>query len=396
MSAWILPDHIADVLPREALHIERLRRDLLNTARSYGFELVIPPLLEHLSSLLSGAGQALDLKTFKLVDQMSGRMMGLRADTTPQVARMDAHLLNRPGVTRLCYCGPVLHTSPGSPHATREPLQLGAEVYGHTGLLADLEVLTLATDCLRVAHVPSFCVDLADARLVKALLAGVPLSAERTAALHQALASKDRAELLALTRHLPASVRQGLLVLVEMYGDAQVLREAQKFLPGLIDRIDRIDVHEVLQDLNQVVNHLQSIKVHRDIDMDMDVSIDLADLHGYAYYTGVSFAVYVPGVCDALVRGGRYDEVGAVFGRSRPAAGFSLDLKSLVGVTPPPPVPTAICAPWSEDVALNAAIAALRASGQVVVCVPSGQAGDVDGFDCKHTLLKVDGQWVVS
>jgi len=382
MSAWILPDHIADVLPHEALHIEHLRRNLLNTARSYGFELVMPPLLEHLASLLSGAGQALDLQTFKLVDQMSGRMMGLRSDTTPQVARMDAHLLNRPGVTRLCYCGPVLHTSPASPHATREPLQLGAEIYGHAGLLADLEVLTLALDCLKVAHVPSFCVDFADARLVRALLAGVPLSAEGMAALHQALATKDRAELMFLTRHLPASVRQGLLVLVQMYGDAQVLREATKALEGLID------VHDLLHDLSQLVDRLQSISVN--------VSMDLADLHGYAYYTGVSFAVYTNGVCDALVRGGRYDEVGAVFGRSRPAAGFSLDLKSLVGVTVPPPTPSAICAPWGEDVALNAAIAALRASGQVVVCVPSGQAGDVDGFDCKHTLIKVDGRWVVS
>src|SRR5450756_1375767 len=176
MSAWVLPDHIADVLPCEARHIEELRRDLLDMARCYGYELVMPPLLEHLESLLTGAGAALDLQTFKLVDQLSGRMLGLRADSTPQVARIDAHLLNRPGVTRLCYCGPVLHTRPGAPHASREPLQFGAEIYGHGGLEADLEILLLALDCLKVVKLPSPIVDLADARIVNALLPSAPLA----------------------------------------------------------------------------------------------------------------------------------------------------------------------------------------------------------------------------
>jgi len=166
MSAWVLPDHIADVLPSEARHIEELRRELLDTARGYGYELVMPPLLEHLESLLTGTGEALDLQTFKLVDQLSGRTLGLRADTTPQVARIDAHLLGRVGLTRLCYCGPVLHTRPARPHATREPLQLGAEIYGHAGPEADLEVLQLALDCLRAARVGDLQVDLADARIV--------------------------------------------------------------------------------------------------------------------------------------------------------------------------------------------------------------------------------------
>src|ERR1700754_3992095 len=192
MSAWVLPDHIADVLPSQARHIEELRRDLLDTARGYGFELVMPPLLEHLESLLTGTGEALDLQTFKLVDQLSGRMLGLRADTTPQVARIDAHLLNRRGVTRLCYCGPVLQTRPDRPHATREPLQFGAEIYGHAGLEADTEVLRLALDCLRAADVKNpVIVDLADARIVRALFAGVPIDAANIARVHAALASKD-------------------------------------------------------------------------------------------------------------------------------------------------------------------------------------------------------------
>ena len=175
-SAWLLPEHIADVLPAQARRVEELRRDLLDGARGYGFELVMPPLLEHLDSLLSGTGRELDLKTFKLVDQLSGRMMGVRADITPQVARIDAHLLNREGVTRLCYCGPVLHTRPAGINATREPLQFGAEIFGHAGLEADLEVMELALDCLRAAEVgASSCIDLADARAAARAPRGVPV-----------------------------------------------------------------------------------------------------------------------------------------------------------------------------------------------------------------------------
>src|SRR5687767_7521686 len=221
MSAWVLPDHIADVLPSEARHIEELRRELLDTARGYGYELVMPPLLEHLESLLTGTGEALDLQTFKLVDQLSGRMMGLRADTTPQVARIDAHLLNRQGVTRLCYCGPVLHTRPDRPHATREPLQFGAELYGHAGLEADLEVLQLALDCLKATQVGPITVDMADARLIRSLLAGLPLDARRLAQVHAALATKDATELASLSRDFPAAQREALQALIGLYGDAQ-------------------------------------------------------------------------------------------------------------------------------------------------------------------------------
>lgn len=379
MSAWVLPDHIADVLPSEARHIEELRRDLLDTARSYGYELVIPPLLEHLESLLTGAGSALDLQTFKLVDQLSGRMMGLRADSTPQVARIDAHLLNRAGVTRLCYCGPVLHTRASAPHATREPLQLGAEIYGHAGLEADIEILTLAFDCLRAARVQSPGIDLADARLVKALLADVSLSKARLADVHAALAAKDSAELAALTRDLPQAVRQGLLALVQLYGDAGVLAEAEKALPALPA------VRDALQSLRYLAQHLPAARL----------SFDLADLRGYAYYTGVRFAMYAPGASDALVRGGRYDEVGAVFGRNRPAAGFSLDLKALVAVVAPRALQAAIRAPWRDDAGLNAAIAALRARGEVVVCVLPGHESEVDEFHCDRELIQAAGQWVV-
>ncbi len=379
MSAWVLPDHIADVLPSEARHIEELRRDLLDTARCYGYELVMPPLLEHLESLLTGAGEALDLQTFKLVDQLSGRMLGLRADSTPQVARIDAHLLNRQGVTRLCYCGSVLHTLPGAPHASREPLQLGAEIYGHAGLEADVEVLTLALDCLKAACVQDCSVDLADARLVQAVLSGVTLSAPRRAALYAALAAKDRPELVTLTRDMPASVHQGLLALVQLYGDAQVLIEAEKALQSFPS------VRSALQNLKQLASCLPSVKV----------TFDLADLQGYAYYTGARFSIYAPAGSGALVRGGRYDEVGAVFGRNRPAAGFSLDLKALVAAVSPRPLQAAIRAPWQGDAGLTAAIARLRTQGEIVMRVLPGHESEVDEFHCDRELIEVAGQWVV-
>jgi len=262
MSAWVLPDHIADVLPSEARHIEELRRELLDTARGYGYELVMPPLLEHLESLLTGTGEALDLQTFKLVDQLSGRLLGLRADTTPQVARIDAHLLNRPGVTRLCYCGPVLHTRPDRPHATREPLQFGAEIYGHAGLEADLEALLLALDCLKAARVQDLTVDLADARIVRSLLEGVDATPAELARIHAALAAKDASELADLTRDFPADTRQGLTALVSLYGDEAVLREAQTALPG------SPAIREALANLQWLAGHLQGASI----------SFDLADL----------------------------------------------------------------------------------------------------------------------
>jgi ATP phosphoribosyltransferase regulatory subunit len=379
MSAWVLPDHIADVLPSEARHIEEIRRDLLDMSRCYGYELVMPPLLEHLESLLSGTGEALDLQTFKLVDQLSGRMMGLRADSTPQVARIDAHLLNRDGVTRLCYCGPVLHTRPSGPHATREPLQFGAEIYGHTGLEADLEILTLALDSLKVAQVGAISVDMADARIVHTLLKDVTLDAEQLAHVHATLAAKDASELKVVLRHAPHQTVQALSNLLQLYGDASVLDEAQRLLPK------SVEIEAALVHLKWLASHLDGASV----------SFDLADLRGYAYYSGAMFSMYAPGASDALARGGRYDEVGMVFGRKRPAVGFSLDIKALTGVAAERPLRAAIRAPWGEAAELRAAIAALRRKGETVVCVLPGHESQVDEFHCDRELFQAAGQWVV-
>jgi len=379
MSAWVLPDHIADVLPSEARHIEEIRRDLLDMARCYGYELVMPPLLEHLESLLSGTGEALDLQTFKLVDQISGRMMGLRADTTPQVARIDAHLLNRQGVTRLCYCGPVVHTRPGGPHATREPLQFGAEIYGHAGLEADLEILTLALGVFRQASGSPITLDLADARILGALLKASHLGGADQVLVQDALAAKDVGEIARLTRHAPPEICAALQYLVHCYGDATVLEQARRTLPDLPG------IAQALDQLEWLGRHVEGASV----------TFDLADLRGYAYYTGMRFALYSPGAHDALARGGRYDEVGSVFGRKRPAVGFSLDVKALASVATLRSVRAAVRAPWGEAAELRAAIAALRKQGETVVCVLPGHESEVDEFDCDRELLRVAGQWIV-
>ena len=380
-SSWQLPDQIADVLPSEARHIEELRRLLLDTARSYGYELVMPPLLEHLESLLTGTGEALDLQTFKLVDQLSGRTLGLRADTTPQVARIDAHLLNRSGVARLCYCGPVLHTRAERPHATREPLQFGAEIYGHAGLEADLEVQVLALEALSAAGVSGVSVDMADVRIVGSLLAGVNMPAKTLALVHTALAAKDASELDSLTASLGSRIstaaRQGLLALLQLYGDEKVLDEASQVLKAFPD------VHSALANLKWLASQVGGVKV----------SFDLADLRGYAYYSGIRFAIY--GQSAELARGGRYDEVGAVFGRRRPAVGFSLDLKELVSVLPPRPLKAAVRAPWADDAGLRMAIARLRGAGDTVVCVLPGHEHEVNEFDCDRELVKLADDWAV-
>jgi ATP phosphoribosyltransferase regulatory subunit len=268
---------------------------------------------------------------------------------------------------------------PSAPFATREPLQFGAEIYGHAGPEADLEILLLALDCLDASKVSSPSVDLADVRIVSALLHNVELPGDLLPLIHAALAAKDSAELAKLTKHMPTETRQGLLALIQLYGDEKVLLEAENALPPLPA------VLEALSNLKWLASHLTGTQV----------TFDLADLRGYAYYTGARFSIYAKGAPDALVRGGRYDEVGAIFGRNRPAAGFSLDIKALVSVLSPRPLRAAVRAPWRDAVDLRGAIAALRARGETVVCVLPGHESEVDEFHCDRELIQVAGQWIV-
>ena len=386
-SAWLLPEHIADVLPHEARRIEELRRLMLDAARAHGHELVMPPLLEHIESLLSGTGHALDLKTFKLVDQLSGRTLGVRADTTPQVARIDAHLLNRAGLTRLCYCGPVLHTRPSGLHGSREPLQFGAETYGHAGLEADLEIIELALDCLGRAGIGGLLLDLSDARLLRGVLGdergNSVLTADTRLAVEAALAAKDRTAIEDLGSALAPSVRDGLYALIDLYGGDDLLLQARRRLP------DVPLVRAALDDLDWLARHLHALQP------ELALGFDLSDMSGQGYYSGSRFAIYGRGCTDALARGGRYDDVGAVFGRKRAAVGFSLDLKTVVAGVGFDGRRNAIRAPWSEDPQLRAAVRRLRREGETVVSVLPGHEHEADEFDCDRELVAEHGQWWV-
>lgn len=388
MNHWLLPDHVADVLPTQARQIEEVRRALLDTANRYGFELVIPPLIEHLDSLLIGVGtstqSSLNLQTFKLVDQHSGRSLGVRADTTSQVARIDAHLLNRQGLARLCYCGPVLHTRPTTPRASREPLQFGAEIYGHSGWEADLEVIELALASLAIGGVENPIIDFSDIRIATSLVASVNLNPYQQAAIYEALAQKDASALCAMT-DLTQELRSTLTTLLGLYGNLGVLNQARKVLP------QQPAITSALDGLELIAAHLMSIGVPRD-----SIRFDLAELGAYGYYTGIRFAIYSAGVQDALARGGRYDEFGHIFGRKRSAVGFSLDIKALVDALAPPMPKASIRMPWSDDPALRLAASALRSQGETVICFLPGHSPEATEFVCDRELILVGNQWIVN
>jgi len=379
MPAWSLPEFIADVLPSEARKIEELRRILLDLFRSYGYELVMPPMLEYTESLLSGTGRDMGLQMFKLIDQLSGRTMGLRADITPQVARIDAHLLNREGVTRLCYAGSVLHARPEALSSTREPLQIGAEIYGHAGLEADLEVQELLLAALAAAGITDVRLDLGHPQILRALLASDPSAAARADEIYPLLQSKDRDGLAQLDPPLATHTIDALVNLCDMYGSYEIIDVARNRLPHDV-RIAR-----ALDDLERLCTSLPPT----------GVTIDLADMRGYHYHSGVMFAAYCPGLATDVARGGRYDEVGKAFGRARPAAGFSLYLRDLASLVPVPDLKPAIRAPWDEDPALRTRIAALRSAGEVVLQSLPGHQLEENEFRCDRVLVRRDATWQV-
>ncbi|MBA4742388.1 MAG: ATP phosphoribosyltransferase regulatory subunit [Azoarcus sp.] len=377
---WVLPDFIQDALPEEAADIERLRRLMLDAFRVRGYRLVQPPLLEYLDSLTTGAGQDLKLRTFKLVDQLSGRTMGVRADMTPQVARIDAHLLNHEGIERLCYCGSVLHALPSSLTATREPIQLGAELYGHAGIEADAEMIRLLADVMALAAVPAERIDVGHVGLFRALAAGAGLTPEREEALFDLLQSKDVPGLAGLLADVVEPQRSALLALPSLYGDGEVLGRAAEVLPRLPE------VRAALAELSRLAGLLR----------DLPLSFDLADLRGYHYHSGAVFAAYAGGSPAALALGGRYDAIGEAFGRGRPATGFSLDLRRFATRGAGAPVRGAILAPMVDDPALAEAVAALRAGGEVVVTELPGHAGTWNAAGCDRQLVSGGDGWTVA
>ncbi len=382
---WLLPEGIDEVLPPHARQLESLRRAILDLFQSWGYELVIPPLIEYLESLLTGMGRDLELQTFKITDQLTGRLMGIRADMTPQVARIDAHYLKREVPTRLCYLGPILHTLPNGFGGSRNPFQIGAELYGHAGLESDIEVLSLMLESLKLAEIPSLWVDMGHVGIFRGLAQATGLSPEQEGLLFDGLQRKALPEIAACLKEwrVGKPLRDMLIALVDLNGDASMLEVARRRLSSAAP-----SVRQALEELGSIARFVQAQAVH--------FHFDLADLRGYHYHTGVMFAAYIPGHGQALARGGRYDAIGEVFGHARPATGFSTDLKTLIRLQPEKAVAeSGIYAPWPEDPLLAAEIERLRREGNRVICALPGQRGGPEALGCNKRLDWQGSQWVV-
>ena len=378
MRNWLLPENIADILPATARQVESAKAAMLERFRTYGYELVCPPLIEYIDSLVYDGDTALVMKTFKLDDQMSGRQLGLRADITPQVARIDAHLLSsRQGVTRLCYAGSVLHTVPESAMRSREPLQVGAELYGSSDVGADLEIVDLMLASLEGVGVGGLTLDIGHVGIFRALAAAAALPARLTAELFGVLQAKDIPSAETLLAGAAEPFRSALLALPGLYGP-DALSRASQCLPALPE------IRRALADMQAVADSVAGRAT---------VNFDLSDLRGTAYHTGLMFAAYAPGWSDALARGGRYDNVGDKFGRARPATGFSLDLRDLVRVLPQRSPAMGIRVAGADAGRAREAIAALRTAGEVLVIDYLGESAAA--LNCDRALVwRADG-WQV-
>lgn len=385
-NTWLLPEGIDELLPAQARALETLRRSLLDCYHGWGYQLVMTPFIEFLESLLTGTGCDLDLQTFKLTDQLSGRLLGVRADITPQAARIDAHRLRHDAPTRLCYIGSVLRTRAEGLSGSRSPLQIGAELYGHAGIDSDVEILSLMLETLRVAGLDDVYLDLGHVGIFRALAAAASMNAGDEAALFDALQRKAVPEIAGIVDGLDIDhgLRRMLLGLVDLNGDEAVLERARSLFAGAPQAVlDAVDyVATVAQRLR---SSLPGVPVH----------FDLAELRAYHYQTGIVFAAFVPGEGQEVARGGRYDQIGEVFGRARPATGFSADLKNLMrlGKFEPQPLSGAVLAPVDDDPSLRARIVELRSAGNVVISELPGQAGDPSQMGCSHRLQKQAGGW---
>jgi ATP phosphoribosyltransferase regulatory subunit len=385
---WLLPEGIDEVLPPEAWRLEGVRRRLLDQFRSWGYELVIPPFIEYLESLLTGTGRDLDLQTFKLTDQLSGRLMGIRADITPQAARLDAHQLRREEPTRLCYLGTVLHSRPDGFAGSRSPLQLGAELYGHGGVESDVEIVCLMLETLAAAGVRDVYLDLGHVGVYRGLARAAGLDADQETTLFDALQRKAEPEIESLVRGF--GVAQPLagmfLALAELNGGAEVCARARQQLAGApAEVLAAVDyVAAVGRELGR---RMPGVPVH----------VDLAELRAYHYQTGVVFAAFVPGEGEEIARGGRYDNIGREFGRARPATGFSADLKTLLRVAGQDDASATgaprVFAPAIADAGLEARIAELRTQGRVVIRELPGQVADAAAMGCTQQLVYTGRAW---
>jgi len=379
MRNWLLPEHIADILPATARQVETAKASMLELFRTSGYELVSPPLLEYIDALMAENDPGLALKTFRVVDQLSGRQLGVRADITPQVARIDAHLLaERTGVTRLCYAGSVLHARPNGLMSSREPLQIGAELYGYAGTEADLEIVELMLASLRLVKVEGVRLDLGHIAIFRGLAAAAGLSAQASRELLDVLQTKDIATIRTLVADVAEPFKSAFLVLPELYGRGEVLDKARTKLPSL---------PEIELGLMQLA------AVGRALEGTLDVSYDLAELRGDSYHTGLMFAAYAPGWSESIARGGRYDNVGRSFGRARPATGFSLDLRDLIRILPQRHHEQAIRVAARLLPDARAEVDALRRRGEVVIIDYLGESAQA--LNCDRELQRTAEGWQV-
>jgi ATP phosphoribosyltransferase regulatory subunit len=387
-NIWLLPEGISEVLPEQAAHLEGLRRNLLDTFACWGYQLVIPPFVDYLDSLLTGSGHDLDLQTFKLTDQLSGEMLGVRADMTPQVARIDAHNLKHEWPTRLCYTGTVLHTLGDPLEKTRSPMQIGAELYGHEGLDSDYEVIQLMLEMLALSGAQNVHLDLGHVGIYRALAEQANLDAQQESELFDVLQRKARTELAELLTELAISedLKADFNALPKLNGDQNILATAAATLKTSSAAIDA-----AIADLQTI-----AAKLAKDYPS-LTVSFDLAELRGYHYHTGMVFAAFVPTIGKEIARGGRYDNIGAVFGRARPATGFSADLKVLAALLDDANQAEKQCifAPALPDDDLSQTIRDLRASGTLVIRQLPGQSGSAEDMGCNAVLEKQAHKWVV-
>lgn len=388
-DSWLLPEGIEEILPEEATHLENLRTQLLDLFACWGYELVIPPFIDFLDSLLIGAGHDLDLQTFKLTDQISGEMLGIRADMTPQVARIDAHNLKHEWPTRLCYVGTILHTRGDPLEKTRSPMQIGAELYGHAGKESDIEVIRLMLEMLAITGLLNVHLDLGHVGIYRALAKQAQLTCAQESELFDVLQRKARPELAELmdSYAIASELKTLFLKLPELNGDRDVLNKAQVIFAHANE-----EVQQALADLTAIADTL-AVRFPA-----LAISFDLAELRGYHYHTGMVFAAFVPSIGREIARGGRYDNIGAVFGRARPATGFSADLKLLTSLSKKTGIQSQralIFAPCVDDAALNETIRALRADHQAVIQQLPDQTGTAQDLGCTAILEFVNHQWVI-
>ncbi len=388
-NRWLLPQGIEEALPEDAARLESLRRKLLDVYASWGYQLVMPPFIEYLDSLLTGTGHDLDLQTFKLIDQLTGRSMGVRADMTPQVARIDAHELKQDAPNRLCYMGTVLHTMSDGFGGSRTPLQVGAELYGHAGVESDVEILCLMLETFKQSGVENVFVDIGHVGIFRGLTAQANFDNDQEATLFEMLQRKAIPEIQQFldNSNIDKNISEMLFNLAELHGGGDCLQKARQCFAKADD-----SVKQALEYLQLTVSKLKQ-RVGK-----VNIHFDLSELRGYHYHTGIVFAAYVSGQGQEIARGGRYDDIGKVFGRARPATGFSTDLKTLVNLSVNQQInseKSAIFAPCDDDIVLIEAIANLRAQGEKVIEELPGQQGNAKVMGCDRELVSENGQWIV-